>query len=93
MTRYGNDKELMPTFSPYGICQYSDAMLKHLPKNAPKKLKKQYLERRVFNSTTANNVTNLNVNKRITKFQIQLKNAFVDRIPLRYFTDIGKFPS
>ena len=31
ITRYGNDKQLIPTSSPYEIYQYSDAMLKHLP--------------------------------------------------------------
>ena len=36
VTRYGNDKQLMLSFSPYEIYQYSDAMLKHLPKNALK---------------------------------------------------------
>ena len=41
ITKYGSDKELIPTFSPYEIYQYSDAMLKHLPKDALKKLKKR----------------------------------------------------
>ena len=41
VTRYGNDKQLMPTFSSYETYRYSDSMLKHLPKNALKKLKKQ----------------------------------------------------
>ena len=41
ITKYSSDKELIPTFSPYEIYQYSDAMLKHLPKDALKKLKKQ----------------------------------------------------
>ena len=36
VTRYGNDKQLMLSFSPYEIYQYSEAMLKHLPKNALK---------------------------------------------------------
>ena len=40
ITEYGSDKELIPTFSPYEIYQYSDSMLKHLPKDALKKLKK-----------------------------------------------------
>ena len=31
ITRYGNNKQLMSTFSPYEIYQYSDAMLRHLP--------------------------------------------------------------
>ena len=39
--RYGNDKKLMPTFSPYEIYQYSDAMLKYLPEKTLKKLRKQ----------------------------------------------------
>ena len=43
MTKYGSDKELIPTFSPYEIYQYPDAMLKHLPKNAFKKIEKTML--------------------------------------------------
>ena len=35
--RYGNDKQLIPTFSSYEIYEYSDSMLKHLPKNSIKK--------------------------------------------------------
>ena len=42
VTKYGSDKELIPTFSPYEIYQYSDAMLKHLPKDSLKKMKKHY---------------------------------------------------
>ena len=34
ITKYGSDKELIPTFSPYEIYQYSDTKLKHLPKDA-----------------------------------------------------------
>ena len=37
ITKYGSDKELIPTFSPCQICQYSDGMLKHLPKDVLKK--------------------------------------------------------
>ena len=86
VTKYGNDKDLMPTFSPYEIYQYSDAKLKHLPKSALNKNKKTMLyikqpvyfnsttsERRTFNSTMANNITDLNFNERITKFKFQLK--------------------
>ena len=40
ITKYGSNKELIPTFSPYEIYQYSDSILKHLPKDALKKLKK-----------------------------------------------------
>ena len=38
ITRYSNNKQLMSTFSPYEIYQYSDAMLKHLPEKLLKKL-------------------------------------------------------
>ena len=51
---------------------------------------KTTIDRRTHNSTTLNDITDLNFNERITKFQNQLKNEFVYRIPLRYFTDLGK---
>ena len=51
---------------------------------------KTSLERRTHNSSTANDITDLNINERITKFLNQLKNEFVYRIPLHYFSDIGK---
>ena len=40
---YGSDKELIPTFSPYEMYQYPDAMLKHLPKDALKMIEKTHL--------------------------------------------------
>ena len=43
VTKYGSDKELIPTFSPYETYQYSDAMLKHLPKDALKTIEKTHL--------------------------------------------------
>ena len=51
---------------------------------------KTSFERRTDNRNTANDITDLNINERITKFQNQLKNEFVYRISLRYFSDIGK---
>ena len=44
VTKYGSDKELIPTFSPYEIFQYSDAMLMHLPKDALKTIEKTHLQ-------------------------------------------------
>ena len=102
ITKYGNDKQLIPTFSPYEIYQSSDAMLKHLPKDSLKKIKKgcfmttavyynkTTMDRRTRNSNTANDITDLNINERLQKFNNQLKNEYVYRIPLRYFTDLGK---
>ena len=34
ITKYGSDRKLPPTFSPWEIYQYSDQMLKHLPKDS-----------------------------------------------------------
>ena len=46
--------------------------------------------KRVHNSNTTNDITDLNINERITKFQNQLKNEFVYTVPQCYFTDMGK---
>ena len=40
-TKFGSDKELIPTFSLCEIYQYSDSMMKHLPNDSLKNLKKQ----------------------------------------------------
>ena len=123
ITKYGSNKELPPTFTPWEIYQYSDAMLKHLPKDSLKTIQKHLLyskelvfygnivyDRRNFNSanlsTTGlttdqittkkkNHAKDNNIDKRIELFSSQLKNEFVYRIPLRYFSDIGKinFPT
>ena len=42
------------------------------------------------NATTSNR-TNENLTDRITKFQNQVKNEYVYRIPLKYLCDLGKF--
>ena len=43
ITKHGSDKELPPTFTPWEIYQYSDAMLKHLPKESLKTIQKHLL--------------------------------------------------
>ena len=43
ITKYGSDKELPPTFSPWEVYQFSDQMLKHLPSDALKTLQKTHL--------------------------------------------------
>ena len=123
ITRYGSDKELPPTFSPWEVYQYSDQMLKNLLSDALKTTQKTLLfskkpvylaqvnyDRRNYNSkdltyTGLNatqqlakkkmHATDLNIEARIELFQEQLKNENVYRIPLRYFSDIGKinFPT
>ena len=100
MTKYRKDKQLILTFSPCEIYQYSESMLKHLLKDSLKRLEKTMLcykqavyynkttiDRRIHDSTRLNDIMDLNINKKITKFKNQLKNEFIYRIPLRYFTD------
>ena len=55
ITRYGSDRELPPTFSPWEIYQYSDQMLKHLPKDSLKSIQKiiLYSEKPVYYGNTA----------------------------------------
>ena len=123
ITKYGSDKELPPSFSPWEVYQYSDQLLKHLPKDSLKTLQKTLLfcekpiyfasknyNRRNYNSKditfTGLNTTqqtekkkqhakDLNIDEIISLFHSQLEKEFVYRIPLRYFSDIGKinFPT
>ena len=120
ITKYRSDKELPPTFSPWEVYQYSDAMLKHLPKDSLKTLRKHLLyskekvyyastgyDRRNFNGTVPTGTTalttskkaahakDINIDKRIELFIAQLQDEFIYRVPLRYFSDIGKinFPT
>ena len=79
-------------------------MLKHLPKDALKKIEKTMLNgeqavyfnkttiyRRIHNSNTANDITYLNINKWITKLKNQLKNEFAYRVPIFYRQRQNKF--
>ena len=59
VTKYGSDKELIPTFSPCEIHQYSDAMLKHLPKDALKTIEKTH-----FYSKEAVYYNDVNIDRR-----------------------------
>ena len=48
------------------------------------------LDKRPHDSSLANDITDLDINDRVTQFQDQLKIKFVYRIPLCYFTYLGK---
>ena len=75
VTKYGNDKQLIPTFSPHEIYQYSHAMLKHLPKdslknfkkllydNTPVYYKKITIDRKTHNSNITNDITDVTLIK------------------------------
>ena len=103
VTKYGNNKQLIPTFSPYEIYQYSGSMLKHLPKKLLDKIKKTMLysnkpvyynrttiERRTFNGTTPADITDLNIEQRIINFQDMLRTEHVysaSSLLLQYWKD------
>ena len=123
ITKYGCNKELPPTFSPWEVYQYSDQILKHLPADDLKSIQKTFLfskkpvyfantnyDRKNFNSqdivTTGlstveitkkkkQHAKDLNIDDRIDLFEYQIVEEYVYRIPLRYFSDIGKinFPT
>ena len=43
------------------------------------------IDGRTHNSNTLNDITDLNINEKITKFQNQLENEFVYKIPFKIF--------
>ena len=55
VAKYGDDKKLIATFSPYDVYQYSDSMLKHLPKDALPKIEKTlpYSKKVIYYSKTS----------------------------------------
>ena len=102
--RLGDDTPILPTTNTVEIYKYSDAILKHIPKNAlaviendllysKKKVKLPADEDRRDQHTAAgedaDNRTDDNIDERIQKFQNQLKNTYWYRIPLKYLCDIG----
>ena len=102
--RLGDDTPILPTTNTVEIYKYSDAILKHIPKNAlaviendllysKKKVTLPVGEDRRDNHTAANedadNRTNDNIDKRIQKFRTQLQSTYYYRIPLKYICDIG----
>ena len=90
ITKYGSDKELPPTFTPWEIYQYSDAMLKHLPKDSLKAIQKYLLyskqpvyygntayDRRNFNGTNLV-TTGLNATEIVTLKKNHVKDKNID---------------
>ena len=62
ITKYGSERELPTTFSPWEIYQCSDQMLKHLPKDSLKTIQKnfQYSKKPVYYRNTAHERRNFN---------------------------------
>lgn len=77
-------------------------MLKHLPEKSLKTIEELLLyikkrvnytgniDRRLNNSDTPADITDGNIDNRITKFVDVINNEKVCRIPLRYFCNLGK---
>ena len=94
VTKYGTNKSLIPTTTPQEVYRYSDAMLKHLPKNAPKMIQKDLLfskkaviypansNRRSHNNDDATKRTDDNIEDKEDKFAVQIDSKYVYRIPL-----------
>ena len=62
VTNYGSDKELKPTFFPYEIYHYFDAILKHLPKDVLKTIEKAHLYSKEAAYYNAINIDRINHN-------------------------------
>ena len=102
ITKYGTNKSLIPTTTPQEVYRYSDAMLKHLPKNVLKMIQKDLLfskkaviypvnsDRRSHNNDDATKRTDYKIESREDKFAVQIDSKYVYRIPLKYFCDLAK---
>ena len=102
--RLRDDTPILPTSNTVEIYKYSDAILKHIPKEAleviendllysRKKVKLPDGEARRKKHTAAGGDaterTDDNLDERIKKFNTQLKTTYYYRIPLQYICDTG----
>ena len=107
ITKYGTNKSLTPTTTPKEEYRYSNSMLKHLPKNSLKMIKKDLLynkkliiipgneDRRSHTNIDITMRTDDNLEDREDKFENQVDSKYIYRIPLKYLCDLGKinFPN
>ena len=102
--RLGDDTPILPTSNTVEIYKYSDAILKHLPKNALEVIENDLLyskkkvtlpdgeDRRKKHTASGGDATERtddNLTERIKKFNKQLQTTYYYRIPLQYLCDIG----
>ena len=76
VTKYRSDKDLISTFSPYKVYQYSDSMLNHFPKDTLAKIEKTlfYSKKAVyFNKTSLGRRVHNGAGE--TKTEVKRKNA------------------
>ena len=103
--RLGDDTPILPTSNTVDIYKYSDAILKHLPKDALAVIQQDLLyskkqvklpdgeaRRKKHTPSSGGDATERtddNLDERIKKFNTQLKTTYYYRIPLQYICDIG----
>ena len=102
--RLGDHTPILPTSNTVEIYKYSDAILKHLPKNALEVIENDLLyskkkvtlpdgeNRRKKHTATGGDATERtddNLTERIKKFNTQLQSTYYYRIPLQYLCDVG----
>ena len=103
--RYGDDIPIMSLTNTVDVYKYSDEVLKHMPKDAFKTTENDFLyskkkfiiygnnnDRRgpyTTTNATVGNRTDENLTERIKKFQDELKNEYIYRIPLKYLCSLG----
>ena len=101
--RLGDDTPILPTTNTVEIYKYSDAILKHIPKNALAVIQNDLLysrkkvklpdgedrrKKHTSNNGDADERTDDNIDERIQKFRTQLQNTYYYIIPLKYICDI-----
>ena len=101
--KLGDDQPILPTINTVEIYKYSDQILKYLPSDALELIENDLLyskkkvklpdgedRRKKFIAAggDADERTDDNLDQRIEKFQNQLKNVFVYRIPLKYICEL-----
>ena len=102
--RLGDDTPILPTSNTVDIYKYSDAILKHIPKEALEVIENDLLysrkkiklldgearrKKHTASGGDATERTDNNLDERIKKFNTQLKTTYYYRIPLQYICDIG----
>ena len=107
ITKCGTNKNLITTTTSQEVYRYSNTMLKHLSKNGLKMIQKDLLfskkvviypansNRRSHNIDDTTKRTDNNIEDREDKSAVQIDSKYMYRMPLKYFSGLGKinFPT
>ena len=97
--KYDTNQSLIPTTTTQEIYQYSDSMLKHLPKSALKMIQNDLLhsenpviivggnDSQIHNNDNEILRTDKNLESREDKFGAQIDSKYIYRLPLKYFCE------